>query len=232
MENFRYCSKEFSSFIAKIFSFFNESSNFRRDHLLPGGIATVDFGKYVAGENTEKFFFVFLDTFDIAVVEQVLVKMAKIGVDLEIFDGGNCVSDTISRRINIEFEAVFEKAAERFEDAAIKFFVIFLLEDFAQIGNTHDNADFFLRVAPEISSEAVIFSVIGDEHGLAGGVDEIGTGKKIAVINHAGGKEVVHRNFKNFNNLLRTDAGLEWLARPREHVEGNVGERPETAALN
>ena len=66
-------------------------------------------------------------------------------------------------RVDVEFDCVPKEAAEAFEDSAGKVSVVFLVEDFEEIVDSHRDADRLVGLAAEVLGEAIKLEVVGNE---------------------------------------------------------------------
>ena len=112
--------------------------------------------------------------------------------------------------------------------------VILFVKNFLQRRHTHGHADHFFGVAEEIGGQAVILREVGNEHRFAERAENIHAIQEIARINFVAVGQVFQGHFHDREHLFALHLGFlhkQGLG-AAQHVQRDIGHRPETAALD
>ena len=137
-------------------------------------------------------------------------------------------------RVGVEFDAVFEKASEAFEDAALEIGVEFFLENIVHARDAEREADHLVGVDREVVHQPVELAVIRDQHRSSQRAQHVHAVQKIPEVEMPGREQVFHGDFhedfgvRTLNLLLF----LKHLERAVEHVVRDMRDGPEAAALD
>src|SRR6266568_2145374 len=187
---------QWSAHKTKQLPFFDDVRHLWRHHDFPGAVAGPDVRQHVPRENGQESVVVVANGLNKLIFQKIGVKMAEVGCDLEIPGGDDGAGNAVLKRVHIKPQIILKQSAKRFQDAAFKISVIFLLKQLAQARHAHHNADEFFGGTEKIGGQPEITRVVGDEHGLAKGSQQIDTIEKILVIYHAAVVgEIAQRHF-------------------------------------
>ena len=131
--------------------------------------------------------------------------------------------------IDEELEVVFEHPPKALQNAAGQFGIIPLLEQFLERGDAHDEAHGVLGEPMQVSRQAMELTVVGDQHRVTEGGQHVHTVEEVLVIDPSFGAEVLEGHFHQDHQVLAVHVRLldELRLGVAEHVDGDMGDRPE-----
>ncbi len=186
----------------------------------------------VAGVDGQVFGVEVAQRLDVAILDQVVVEMLKVGGHLQLVGSDNRACAGIQARIGVDLQVVLEQPAERLEDAAGQVVIVPFLEDLAQGRHPHGEADRFCGVVLEEVGQPVELAVVGDQDRPAQGTEDVDAVEEVALVDGVVLEQVVQGHLGDDQDLLSLVARLllESALSAVEHVHRDIGHGPETAA--
>jgi hypothetical protein len=170
-----------------------------------------------------------------AAVVEIVVQRLELGLDLDVVHGPELVVRGRPVRVDVQLEAVLEQPPEALQDPARQLRVVLLVEQVDEAGHAHHDADPLAGPFPDVGGQPVVVEVVGDQHRLAAGGEQLGPGQEIAPVNLLSAREQVpHGDLGELQDVLAGHGrvlGELGPGRP-EHVDVHVRRRPEAAPLD
>jgi len=170
-----------------------------------------------------------------AAPEQVVVQRLKLWLDLDVVHRLELVVRPGLIRVDVELELVLEQPPEALEDPAGQLSVVLLVEQVDEARHSHHDADPLGGPLRDVGGQPVVVEVVGDQHRLAAGGEKLGPGQEVPPVDLLpAGQQVPHGDLGQLQDrLARHGRVLLELGLGRvEHVDVDVGRRPEAAPLH